>query len=687
MGAVHRAWIKMRLLVLVVVFLAAVVTAQEDVSLAKKQYDLNGLLYRVLEPIRTKYTDIKEYSKTFDPLADLSIYADDGKVTKSLMDDIKDGRILKQKNLFSLFNTRHREEALMLFETLMNTNNWIDFTKNAAYFRTQLNEGVYLYAMYVAVIHSDLANGLVLPPLYEITPHMFTNNEAINKAYTSKMEQVNSKFRLGYTASERNREQRVAYFGEDIGFNIHHVTWHMDHPFWWKDTYGKTTKKFDRKGELFFWVHHQLTARFDAERLSNNLPEVDELYWDRPIKEGFAPHTQYKYGGEFPSRPDNIKFSDVDGVARIRDMLIMESRIRDAIDHGYIVGHSGDIIDIMNDRGIDIIGDVIESSTYSPNPEYYGALHNIAHMMLGRQGDPKGKFKMPPGVMEHFETATRDPSFFRLHKMMDNIFKLHKNRLPVYTKEDLDFPGVHLNHFSVNGKLETYFEDFEFDLVGAVDDTEQIADVELTAIVPRINHKPFSYDFDIFSEASETVLATIRIFLCPLADYNGVKYDADSGRWGCIDLDKFWRQVKPGNNHFVRSAKESSVAVPDIPSFKTLIEKADHAYQYKHEPQLTEFQRSCGIPQRLLIPKGTVKGLDFQLWAFVTDGSNDATLDDLHKDEYLSHSHCGIPGEKFPDSRPMGFPLDRKIPDARVFHGTTNFKNTIVKISHLKSEF
>ncbi|WP_410317874.1 hypothetical protein [Klebsiella pneumoniae] len=30
---------------------------------------------------------------------------------------------------------------------------------------------------------------------------------------------------------------------------------------------------------------------------------------------------------------------------------------------------------------------------------------------------------MPPGVMEHFETATRDPTFFRLHKYMDNIFK------------------------------------------------------------------------------------------------------------------------------------------------------------------------------------------------------------------------------------------------------------------------
>ncbi|CAL4219669.1 unnamed protein product, partial [Meganyctiphanes norvegica] len=209
----------------------------------------------------------------------------------------------------------------------------------------------------------------------------------------------------------------------------------------------------------------------------------------------------------------------------------------------------------------------------------------------------------------------------------------------------------------------------------------------LTAIIQRLNHKPFAYNFDIMNERSANALATIRVFLCPVADYNNVEYDAESGRWYCIDLDKFWRVVKPGNNHFERSSGESTAAVPDIPSFKTLIAKADHAYEFKHDPHLTEFTRSCGIPQRLLIPKGTVKGLKFQMWAFVTDGDYDAQLDDLEKDDYLSHSHCGVPGDKFPDKRPMGFPLDRRIPDARVFHGTTNFKNTEVNVFHRKTQY
>ncbi|MCE2155653.1 hypothetical protein GPU83_09695, partial [Streptococcus thermophilus] len=104
-------------------------------------------------------------------------------------------------------------------------------------------------------------------------------------------------------------------------------------------------------GELFFWVHHQLTVRFDSERLSNYLDMVGELQWEKPIIEGFAPHTIYKYGGEFPARPDHVHFEDVDGVARVRDMIIMESRIRDAIAHGYITDKEGKVIDIMNDHG------------------------------------------------------------------------------------------------------------------------------------------------------------------------------------------------------------------------------------------------------------------------------------------------------------------------------------------------
>ncbi|XP_047499441.1 hemocyanin subunit-like [Penaeus chinensis] len=642
-----------------------------DVSDAQKQHDINFLLHKIYGEIRDP--NLKGKADSFDPEADLSHYSDNGEAVHKLIRDLKDHRLLEQNHWFSLFNPRQRHEALMLFDVLIRCKDWDTFVSNAAYFRQRMNEGEFVYALYVAVIHSPLAEHVVLPPLYEVTPHLFTNSEVIEAAYRAKQTQTPGKFQSSFTGTKKNPEQRVAYFGEDIGMNTHHVTWHMEFPFWWQDEYSH---HLDRKGENFFWVHHQLTVRFDAERLSNYLDPVGELHWGKPIVQGFAPHTTYKYGGQFPSRPDNVDFEDVDGVARIRDLLIVESRIRDAIAHGYIVDKQGNRIDIMNERGIDILGDIIESSMYSPNVQYYGALHNTAHIVLGRQADPHGKYALPPGVLEHFETATRDPSFFRLHKYMDNIFKEHKDSLPPYSKEELTFTGVNVENLSVDGELETFFEDYEYSLINAVDDTEEIADVEISTYVPRLNHKDFAYNIEVTNNNGKEVLTTVRIFAWPHRDNNGIEYTFDEGRWNAIELDKFWVKLSPGSNHIVRKSSESAVTVPDVPSFDTLFKKAEAALG-GGDAGLTEFESATGIPNRFLLPKGNEQGLEFDLVVAVTDGEADAAVEGLH--DNTDFIHYGSHG-KYPDNRPHGYPLDRKVPDDRVFEDLPNFKHIQVKV-------
>ncbi|MBD5071568.1 hypothetical protein GUF45_07960, partial [Xanthomonas citri pv. citri] len=79
------------------------------------------------------------------------------------------------------------DEALILVDVLLNSEDFDTFKNSAAYFRERLNEGEFVYALYVAVSHSDLTTGVVLPPLYEVTPQLFTNSEVINKAYSAKM--------------------------------------------------------------------------------------------------------------------------------------------------------------------------------------------------------------------------------------------------------------------------------------------------------------------------------------------------------------------------------------------------------------------------------------------------------------------------------------------------------------------
>jgi len=131
---------------------------------------------------------------------------------------------------------------------------------------------------------------------------------------------------------------------------------------------------------------------------------------------------------------------------------------------------------------------------------------------------------------------------------MDNIFKEHKDSLPPYTKEELTFEGVNVDALSVDGELETFFEDFEYSLHNAVDDTEEIADVEISTYVPRLNHKDFAYNIDVSNNQGAEVLATIRIFAWPHRDNNGIQYSFDEGRWNAIELDKFW--IKCMYSHF-----------------------------------------------------------------------------------------------------------------------------------------
>nr|XP_045623130.1 hemocyanin subunit-like [Procambarus clarkii] len=649
------------------------IVAVSDGHCAQKQHDVNYLLWKVYEDVHDER--LKHFGETFDPEADPSQYSDDGAAAHKLVKELKDGRLLEQKHWFSLFNTRQREEALMLYDVLEHSKDWNTFVGNAAYFRRHVNEGEFVYALYAAVIHSPLTQHVVLPPLYEVTPHLFTNSEIILQAYRAKMTQTPGKFKSTYSGSKRNPEQRVAYFGEDIGLNTHHVTWHLEFPFWWDDAHEG--HHLDRKGENFFWVHHQLTVRFDAERLSNYLSPVEELHWEKPIKEGFAPHTTYKYGGYFPSRPDNVEYQDVEGVAHVRDMLILENRIRDAIAHGFVTANDGSTIDINNSHGIDVLGDVIESSTYSPNVAYYGSLHNTAHVMLGRQGDPHGKYDLPPGVLEHFETATRDPSFFRLHKYMDNIFREHKDSLTPYTHDELEFSGVSVDAFAIDGKFETYFEDFEYSLVNAVDDTPEIEDVEISTTVSRLNHRDFSFKIDVTNNHEEEVLATVRIFAWPHRDNNGIVFPFNEGRWRAIELDRFWTKLSAGVNHIVRKSKDSSVTVPDVPSFQTLIQKADEALSSANKFDLHQYESALGLPNRFLLPKGNSNGMEFDLVVAVTDGKADAAVDDLHTNTKFNHyGYRGV----YPDKRPHGYPLDRRVDDERIFQSLSNFKQILVKV-------
>lgn len=72
----------------------------------------------------------------------------------------------------------------------------------------------------------------------------------------------------------------------------------------------------------------------------------------------------------------------------------------------------------------------------------------------------------------------------------------------------------------------------------------------------------------------------------------------------------------------------------------------------------------CGWPQHLYIPKGSHKGMPFDLFVMVTNYDEDHVPNhprDLEIPETCNSPYllCGHARRRYPDARPMGYPFDR----------------------------
>lgn len=646
-------------------------------DLQDRQMKILNLMERLHDP--TENQEIKQFSDSYNPADNTGDFKDGGEGAKKMVEMFNAGKMRDRGVFFSLFDSKQREQMICLFNCLMYAKDFDTFFKTASWARERFNEGMFSYAVITASLNRPDLKGVRFPAPYELNPHFFVPTETIQEAYRAQMKQTPITITSKFTGTPKNAEQRVSYFGEDVGLEAHHYHWHVDFPFWWDSSaFGEK----DRKGELFFYMHHQLNARFDAERLSNYLPRVLPLGWNEVLEEGFAPHATYLREGEFPSRPDNMKFQDLPDLT-LADMDRYTGRIMDSVDRLVVAGMNGNTVSLNNTEGIDVLGSIIEASTSSPNPNYYGSIHNFCHILLSKITDPQGKYGLPPGVMGHFETSTRDPTFFRLHKFLDEIFRKYKSNLGPYKTEEIDFPGVEIKGMKVTSQnkkggnpntLETFFDDFEFDLNNALDHVADREDVEIKAKIKRLNNNPYTYTIEVDSDASK--MATVRIFLAPKYEVWGSEISLDDKRWEMIELDKFVAKLSSGSNTITRSSKDSSVTIPDQPSFKELKDQAQNSID------VNENVRHCGLPDRLLLPKGNKAGMDYELWVVLSDWSKDKVHDVDHEFDYGgSISYCGYLNEKYPDMRPMGYPWDRPIHDLKSFK-TPNMQKVDIKIKH-----
>ena len=434
-----------------------------------------------------------------------------------------------------------------------------------------------------------------------------------------------------------------------------------------RDLYAKLFRLNDRQGELFFYMHEQMIARYDAELLSNGLARVQPFgpdSWNQPISAGHDPIEVQGFG----KRPPNVTLP----AAEVATLHALWDEIDAALQAGKLRNLTGQ--DVPIDR--ELLGEAVESTvpqlrTLAEN--LYRNLHGQGHVSIARLTDPRGVMRSPV-------TAIRDPVFWQWHKAIDELSARWQETLdpypfddnpPVLLRDSLDAnaaepwasPDIILcqtidlpdgaDPAELGTRLfggDNWATDFTKAEASADGTTLQTID-ELTTTMAHVafggsqiaflTHEPLSYFIRIENTSGAAVDVTVRIFLVP------AELENDRRAW--IELDKFLVEL-PADDRVVvyRPDTESSVVKRPVETSPARVLRGGA------DPNENAYC-DCGWPYTLLLPRGKPEGMTFRLLALCTD----ATIDHVtHAEHCGSMSYCGAV-DRYPDARDMGYPFSR----------------------------
>lgn len=246
---------------------------------------------------------------------------------------------LSRKAHFSLCVPAHRIMAARLIDTFMSARTIDELQSVAVYAHDRLNPYLINYALSVAILHRKDTKGMGLPSFIQSFPNKFVDRQVFRHlreecTIVPEGSRIPIVIPHDYTASENEPEHRLWYFREDFGVNLYHWHRYLVYPF---EASERSVVFKERRGELFYYMYQQILARYNVERLGNDLKRVEPLNNLREyIKEGYFPKM------ESAPRFDNTKLSDV---RRHQDQLLMDiddleqwiERIYEAITEGFVL--------------------------------------------------------------------------------------------------------------------------------------------------------------------------------------------------------------------------------------------------------------------------------------------------------------------------------------------------------------
>uniref|UniRef100_A0A182PLV5 Hexamerin A n=1 Tax=Anopheles epiroticus TaxID=199890 RepID=A0A182PLV5_9DIPT len=592
------------------------------------------------------------------------------------------GGFVEKGALFTVYNEDHLRQTYLLFNLLFNSADWDTYYKNLLWARENVNECMFIYVLHLTVMQRTDLQGIVLPAIYEIYPYYFYNTDVIRSITNKKLYDPkfgfssNGKYNVvyaNYTAFEAYKldsynsfmsEEYLNYYTEDIGLNSYYFYFMMDYPFFLGGERFGIAK--DRRGELYWYVHQMLLARYNLERLSNGMGTVKPLVWNFPIKTGYSSMLSYWNGVPFKSRENNFVL-DEDLYKRLDWVTGWEMKIRKTIEDGFYMTDDGKRIDLRLPESADAFGNIMNVNVDSYGMKHMGYIEILSRALLSNT-EYRSK-KMWPSALMQFETSLRDPIFYQLYERFMDIYSYYKRFLPSYTYDELNFNGVAIQDVTFD-KLMTYLDFFDSDVsnILPMQSTDKYFDYTVFARQRRLNHKPFSYTMNVMSEY--TGKAIIRTFIGPKFDSI---FDLQYYKKYFFEVDQYLVDFTAGKNTFVRNSRDFFWSVKDRTMYTDLYKKIMLGYNGQEKFPLDMSEAHCGFPDRLILPKGWTSGMPMQFYFIITPYT---TKQSYSVDKSF---FCGVgSGMRYYDNLPLGYPFDRVINFNYFYTKNMYFKDVLI---------
>lgn len=611
--------------------------------------------------------------------------------------------LVPRDGIFSPLVDYQMKQAIALFKLFYHARDWETFYKVTTWAKYHVQPNMFLYALSVAVVHRKDMAGIVLPAPYEFNPNLFFPSKVIEQAQRYKMQgfhghkKVNDRLtayvKADYTSSlvHLNEDQRIAYLTEDVGFNAQYYHYFLDYPTWMGgDEFGLNR---DRRGEFYIHLIDQYVKRYNLERRSNGLGEIPRFSWYGPIKSGYYSNLRYYNGDLLPNRDNNYLMNVERNYNLITRVKRFEQRLYDVVDKEYFNLPNGERVSTRTQEFVDIYGNMLQNNADNVFRNYYGNILNDGKRIIGGAINSVNKNYYVPSVNEQYETVARDPVNYQfMNYIMDKV-RYFKSRLPPYTRDELHFRGVNITSVEME-PLYTFFDVYDSDITNAVDvevynekrhnpadfqkfgqiSNYQGEDLAIFARQKRLNHKAFSFTLRVWSEVKRS--AVVLVYMGLKTDVHGHVLNINEKRQNMYELDKFYVDLNAGENKIVRNSNDYSWYVKDTTTIQEVYKQIMLAIKGEQKFPLDMTEAHCGIPRRLMLPKGRVGGEPYQFFYMVVPFKQPKVKQFTGYDSVVS---CGVgSGARYLDTLPLGFPFDRTIDDRHFYSSNMVFYDTLI---------